>query len=284
MAVIAPWLTPADPLKAASEGARIGLEERGQDINAAEAGNALAQRASEAAQHFSLAQQELAAHQHNAEMENATKRSLMDRQYQLQNAREAAATAYRNQNLELAKTRLADVQQKYAKHLSDAHLYNVAIQGGMSPRDAARQFPDAFSAGQWGDMLRPEKPAPKAVPSLYDKKQLDSLYDIYNDAAKKAQAPGVAEPDRKMLTDKAASTMEQIKQLAKGFEQPAEGAAQPVAGGGMPQPENTGQIAKPDSQSPDSGLPKAGDVIGGYKFKGGDPSSQDSWEEVQPGQ
>ena len=46
---------------------------------------------------------------------------------------------------------------------------------------------------------------------------------------------------------------------------------------GAPLPTYTAPAAKPSAPKP----PAAGDVIGGYRFKGGDPNKQESWEAVQ---
>ena len=39
-------------------------------------------------------------------------------------------------------------------------------------------------------------------------------------------------------------------------------------------------VGKMKSEGEETKLPKTGDVIKGYKFKGGDPSKKENWEKV----
>src|SRR5450631_4104743 len=82
--VIAPWLHPADPLKAASEGSRIGLEYRGQDIGANEHAASLGQQASEFAQSQALDQEKIQGSLAEAKARNDLATTLAARKFQAQ--------------------------------------------------------------------------------------------------------------------------------------------------------------------------------------------------------
>jgi hypothetical protein len=303
--IIPPWLDvkPSDFTEASEAGARLGEEaasrtqqgqlERG---NQALEGQRFAQEAQRASVQFGLEQQRLAAEEKQQGIENQIRREALDRNFQLATSRIAVADAYRQQTLDLRKQQLQQENQKFLKHLSDLHLYNVGLQGGMNPKDLAQRFPDAFAPGQWTDILR--QPKEVAAPKMdeFTKKKLDSMYDIYNESIKNADAAQDA-TIKKAFNDRAASIQQQIQALQQTYSQPtAPGGTPPAdqsqaapgtsgmndAESALSQLPDSGQPAPPPAAQPQqqaSGIPAVGAVVSGFRFKGGDPSQETNWEQ-----
>jgi hypothetical protein len=167
--VIPPWLKPPDLLGAATAGAKIATERRGQDIEQQEsaARNAvqsqeIGQRAQEVAARMQLAQQHLDAQQQQNQVRTQLAKDKLDQDFQIANTRTAVASAYQQQRLEQQKQQVQQTGTKEVKRLADLKGYQDGLAAGKKPLDLAQQFPDAYNATMWGEILRPDKNSPKS--------------------------------------------------------------------------------------------------------------------------
>lgn len=274
MAVIAPWLKAADTLGASEAGARVGLQERSQELSEKSQADQvtleqqrLAQQAQQAAQQFQLEQSRLEAAQQQTAVQNQTNMMLANRDYQMKQAQLATQNAYKQQQLDLVKNTQQLKQAQFMQSVSDRAGFLNAIKNGVDPKTAYMQFPHALNAGQYRDLFgAPKLGGDTGKPQMdeFDKKKLDSLTALHDAAAKKSQTTN-SDGETVINADQARAAnnyQKQIDDLQSKYNQPA---AQPTGMAGAmtqtaPQPPQQGTVATPMGGAPETPAPANGAV------------------------
>jgi hypothetical protein len=262
------------------EGARISQQGQME-------GARLAQSAAEAAQQLGLAKQRLEAQQKQTAMEFQAGQETAKQNFMLRQTQDAVANAYKQAQIGLGQQRIDQTAKKVqqdtaekAQALADRQNYSMAVAGGMTPAEALAKYPRAWTPALAQATARPgpektvterfekadEIPAVPGSPA-YSRSLLNpkSWFGDKNVAAV-PDVPAVPAHPAYSVTQKIPIRAS----LADAFHAAAPGAPAPTPAAGGPAP------AAPSSP----GLPKQGDVINGYVFKGGDPADQKNWMEA----
>jgi hypothetical protein len=241
------------------EGARISQQGQME-------GARLAQSAAEAAQQLGLAKQRLEAQQKQTAMEFQAGQETAKQNFMLRQTQDAVANAYKqaqiglgNQKLDLAGQKLKlDVQTVAAK---------TATATSKPDPIAMKQF-DTVEAAYLNAVKEYQKAKASTDPNVQSTAgDLARIAKNYSDRADKlaASMQGPKTPAAAFNAATATGTTPGPQPASAALGAPA---PTPAAGGPAP--------AAPSSP----GLPKQGDVINGYVFKGGDPADQKNWMEA----
>lgn len=269
--VIAPWLntTPKDFADAARQGAGVGAQLRGQDLENSARMAAIAQQGADA---------QLKANEESERNQIAS---------------------------EVAKNRIALQTQAAANIYQQQRQRQAAIDSGTDPIQAWLQYPGTSSGSPGAGVFNalnqqrraalPLEPVPdpnnpgrtagfhdgnkfyplpqaRAAKSStidpLDKIAISHLQSQLSTAQKAMMNMDQADPRKAGMARQALAAQRGLEKFGVNFNGPSGGA--PAA---APAP---GPAAQPH------GIPQPGAVVNGHRFLGGDPSKQNSWQELNP--
>lgn len=242
MASIPPWLdvSPASFVGAAESGRRLqqGDEQIGLEHQR------LAQSAQQAAAELGMQQQELAAKQKQQAIDNQISQEQLKNQFLRTQTQQSITQAYHDALIGLGQDRITE----QAKTTALAHADRLAaIQARMKPAGETMTRTTDFGAVA-GTPSVPAQPAGRSY-----------LWGAIGGRPATPAMTGTPAIDKSRVT-------ERVQAPIGSSPVDAFRSAQPV-------PTN----APPVSPAPQGALPKVGDVVNGYTFKGGDPADQKNW-------
>jgi hypothetical protein len=228
----APWLIPADPVRSASEGARLGLDYRGQNIGANEHEASLSQQASEFAQSQALDQEKIQGSLDEARQRTQLATTLAARKFQAQ------------QQYQQAVSNGADPVQAMMQFgpgmgTSTAGLGSMALENFRSKQASMppQAIPDPNNPGKtagftYGGQFHPVRQAviPKVMNPVETEtvKRLNNTLKSIDDQTIKLAAgtlPGTSAPSSatRALRLQREAVEKQLADIQKKHEQPADG-------------------------------------------------------------
>lgn len=266
MAVIAPWLNtrPADFGQAAEAGARLDLQRRAQEQQAQEAAMRIQAAQAEAASRAQMEHEKLQAEQAMIQQKQGIDSQAAARKFQAQQAYQQAIASG------------MDPSQALMMH-GPAMDISPASMGVEAMRQNRPQVPLEFVKGPNGEVIGATggsnfKFAPRAAtakaPELTQVQRL-GLSSLYN-RLKNVENKEVALAGMRMDGLNA----ERIKNQSRALR-----AERDAIEAEIKQYDNIGGATAPGpAPKSASSVPQVGAVINGYKFNGGDPAKESSWE------
>lgn len=274
MPALPPWLdiTPAQFGQAASEGAHINLE-RAQ----------LQQSAAQAAARLGLEQKRLEDSEQQTALANQIHQQQIAANFQRAQTQTAMTQAYRQAMIGLGKQRLQETATKTAQ----AHQAAASM---LTQKQQVAAYKTAHPDATTADLMSQFPAVPPNYIAELNKTSSGTTvtFTRHSDSPEQAAKPATTStipfltrlgfptgitPGTPYQPGKAKGTLTETVKAPIGTS-PADAfrAAQPP---GAPAP----GTAPPPAVAA-SNLPKVGDVVNGYTFKGGDPSDEKSWEQV----
>jgi hypothetical protein len=262
-------VTPAQFGQAAAEGARVNLQRQ-----------ELAQHTAQANAQLGMEQQRLDASERQAAMEAQIRRETLVANFQRSQTQAAVAQAYHQATLGIAKNRLNLESQKLqqatqdkASTLADRQNYAMSIAGGMSPAEALAKYPRAWEPGLASGVSKPGPEETMTRHSTSDAvaskpattSQIGLLSRLGITTGITPGTPYKRGTEKTQLTESVKVPVGTDPASAFRAAQPAPAPAAPAAASA-------------------SNLPKAGDVVNGYTFKGGELTDPKNWEAVPASQ
>jgi hypothetical protein len=268
------------------EGARIGLE--GQQIaqqGALESARII-QSAAQAAQQLAFEKQKLQAQQQQTAMEFQVGEETSKQNFMVKQTQDAVNNAYRQAQIGLGQQRIDQTAQKVkqdlaekAQALADRQSYAMAVAGGMTPAEALAKYPSAWTPAL---AQATAKPGPEQTVTEHFKEVEGKDADVTPGGTrsflnpmrylKGADFPAVT--NAPAVAGHPAYSVTQKMPVGTSPTDAFRAAAQPSPASGATAPAPSGPSAP--------GLPKQGDIVNGYVFKGGDPADQKNWIEAPP--
>jgi hypothetical protein len=290
-----PWLRGPNTLEALSSGASAGasagrLEQESVNESARLGMESMRLRQSAAMQQAQLQQ---SAEQH--EMEFQARQKTQQQNQLREDQRLNIENAYKNASLGIAKGRLEQTQAAAEEKAKAAALtfqreqgFAKAVASGVPVMDAYRQFP--VSSALLNTVSRTQLKSGEDKPVIREGKFPIIKINPATGQAETIYTPpkveGLSAADKEDLKDLRAKRKDLASRVA-GFLTPAD--QKPALNAQLSELDKRIEAIKhpaPKSGTNDTsepskfGHPKVGEVRAGYRFKGGDPNDQKSWELV----
>jgi hypothetical protein len=267
------------------EGARISQQAQQAGMQASLEGTRIAQSAAQAAQQLGLERQKLAFQQQQTAMEFQVSEETSKQNFMVKQTQDAVNNAYRQAQIGLGQQRIDQTAQKVkqdlaekAQALADRQSYAMAVAGGMTPAEALAKYPSAWTPAL---AQATAKPGPEQTVTEHFKEVEGKDADVTPGGTRSFLNPMryLAGKDYPAVTNAPAvegHPAYSVTQKVPVGTSPTDAfrAAQPSPASGATAPAPSGPSAP--------GLPKQGDIVNGYVFKGGDPADQKNWIEAPP--
>ena len=240
----------------------------------------LHQSAAQAAASLAQKQQELEAGQKQTAVEFQAAQETAKQNFMLRQTQDAVLNAYRQAQIGLGKQRVQQAAQKIqqataekAQGLADRQNYAMAVASGMTPAEALAKYPLAWTPAL---AQAATKPGPEQTVTQHFKEVEGKDADVTPGGTRAIYNPMryLAGKDYPAVTN--APAVEGHPAYSVTQKMPA--GTSPMDAFRAAQPAPTAADVQPAPSTP--GLPKQGDIVNGYVFKGGDPADQKNWIEA----
>jgi hypothetical protein len=300
-----PWLTHPNASEAISSGASTGVAAARTAIERDENSARLAQEALQHNQQVQMEGARLSQQEHLANMEMQARKEISEQNRLREDQKLAIDSAYHTAQIGIAKGRLNEQAAIANAKAQDAALrikrerdFGAAVASGVPVMEAYQRFPvspsvlNAIGRTQAKDVSENKLTVREGrFPIVTVNPKTGETKQVYT-PPETSMSKGDVEDLKDLRHERDAIAKKMGDNLTERISPtpPAEKAAQQQRLTEINQEidaiKHRGRGPQPPPRTEDKtsfGHPKVGDVRAGYRFKGGDPSDQNSWELVNEG-
>lgn len=267
---IPPWVRGPNVEAALASGGAVGENAARLQTGREESSARLAQDAIQHNQQLQMESARLSQQEHLAQMETQARKEIAEQNQLREQQRQAITAAYHQAQIGMEKGRLEQQQavaeakaQNAAQAFQREQAFAKDVASGIPVMEAYQRNP--VSASVLNAIGRTQlKETGESKPVIREGRYPIVRIDPKTGESKVVYTPKGAAPEEVMG---AAAPQSNAAPSGKMW-----GGAGMIRGG----------LTAPKSSKPS--IPKAGEVFNGHKFKGGDPSDADNWEEVGEGE